>query len=35
MAVRTDMLGVTSIVRALGLVPVCYDRILDFFHTEQ
>jgi hypothetical protein len=33
MAVRTDMLGVTSIVRALGLVPVCYDRILDFFHS--
>jgi hypothetical protein len=32
MTVRTDMLGVSSIVRALGLVPACYDRILDFFH---
>ena len=25
--------GVTSIVRALGLGPVCYDRLLDFFHS--
>jgi hypothetical protein len=33
MTVRTDMLGVSSIVRALGLVPACYDRILDFFHS--
>jgi len=30
--VRTDHLGVTSIVRALGLKEHCYDRILDFFH---
>lgn len=33
MTVRTDLLGVSSIVRALGLVPTCYDRILDFFHS--
>ena len=33
MTVRTDLMGVTSIVRALGLVPTCYDRILDFFHS--
>lgn len=33
MTVRTDLLGVSSIVRALGLVPSCYDRILDFFHS--
>ncbi len=33
MTIRTDLMGVTSIVRALGLLPVCYDRILDFFHS--
>jgi hypothetical protein len=33
MTVRTDLMGVTSIVRALGLLPVCYDRILDFLHS--
>ena len=32
MTVRIDLLGVTSIVRALGLTQPCYDRILDFFH---
>jgi hypothetical protein len=32
-AARKDLLGVTSIVRALGLEPACYDRILDFFHS--
>ena len=32
MTVRTDLLGVTSIVRALGLQSACYDRILDFLH---
>lgn len=31
--VRDDLLGVTSLVRALGLQAVCYDRILDFFHS--
>ncbi len=34
MTVRTDLLGVTSIVRVLGLLPICYDRILDFFHSS-
>jgi hypothetical protein len=33
MTIRKDLLGVTSIVRALGLRPVCYDRLLDFFHS--
>lgn len=32
MTVRIDLLGVTSIVRAMGLKQFCYDRILDFFH---
>jgi hypothetical protein len=30
---RKDLLGVTSIVRAVGLEPACYDRLLDFFHS--
>jgi hypothetical protein len=30
---RKDLLGVTSLVRALGLEPACYDRLLDFFHS--
>jgi hypothetical protein len=33
MTVRQDLRGVTSIVRALGLEPACYDRLLDFFHS--
>lgn len=33
MTVRTDFMGVTSIVRALGFLPACYDRILDFYHS--
>src|SRR5260370_7028686 len=33
MTVPKDLLGVTSIVRALGLEPTCYDRLLDFFHS--
>jgi len=33
MSVRKDLLGVTSLVRALGLEPACYDRLLDFFHS--
>ena len=32
-SVREDLLGVTSLVRSLGLQPLCYDRILDFFHS--
>lgn len=31
--VRKDLLGVSSIIRALGLKEFCYDRILDFYHT--
>ncbi len=34
MIVRSDLLGVTSIVRALGLKPFCYDRIGDSFHSD-
>jgi len=34
MTTRTDLMGVTSIVRALGLLGVCYDRLLDFFHSS-
>jgi len=33
MTTRQDLLGVASIVRALGLEPACYDRLLDFFHS--
>ena len=33
MTTRKDLMGVTSIVRAMGLAPVCYDRLLDFFHS--
>ena len=33
MCVRPDLLGVTSIVRALGLAARCYDRLLEFFHS--
>lgn len=31
--VREDLWGVTSLVRALGLKAMCYDRLLDFFHS--
>jgi len=31
--VRDDWLGVTSIVRGLGLQAMCYDRLLDCFHS--
>jgi len=33
MTARPDLLGVTSIVRGLGLDEKYYDRILDFFHS--
>lgn len=33
MTVRTELLGVTSIVRALGLQEKYYDRLLDSFHS--
>jgi hypothetical protein len=32
--VRPDLLGVSSIMRGLGLAEVCYDRVLDFFHSK-
>lgn len=31
--IRGDLAGVTSIVRALGLRAMLYDRLLDFFHS--
>ena len=34
MTVRTDLLGVTSTIRALGLQQQCYDRLLDAFHSS-
>lgn len=34
MCVRGDLLGVTSLVRALGLRERCYDRLLDLFHSR-
>ena len=33
MTVRTDLLGVTSLVRGLGLLAICYDRMLDLLHS--
>ena len=30
---RGDLLGVSSIVRSLGLAARCYDRLLDCFHS--
>jgi hypothetical protein len=33
MTTRRELAGVTSIVRALGLKPAFYDRLLDFFHS--
>jgi len=33
MTTRKDLLGVASIVRALGLEAACYGRLLDFFHS--
>lgn len=32
--VRGDFLGVTSLIRALGLQERCYDRLLDCFHSR-
>ena len=31
--VRTDAYGVSSIVRALGLDPLCYECLVNFFHS--
>ncbi len=33
LTVRGDLLGVTSLVRALGLKPECYERMLGLFHS--
>lgn len=32
--IRSDLAGVTSLIRALGLKAFCYDRLLDFFHSK-
>jgi hypothetical protein len=34
LTVRTDWLGVTSIIRALDLSPTCYECLLHFFHAS-
>lgn len=34
MTIRVDLAGVTSFVRVLGLQASCYDRILDFLHSN-
>ena len=34
MTVRTELLGVTSTIRALGLKQTYYDRLLDSFHSS-
>ena len=31
-SVRTDLFGVSSFIRVLGLTSQCYDHLLDFFH---
>lgn len=31
--IRSDLRGVTSLVRAVGLRPDCYDRLLGMFHS--
>lgn len=33
LSIRNDLLGITSIIRVLGLKAFCYDRLLDFFHS--
>ena len=33
LSIRTELLGVTSFIRCLGLCECCYDRLLDFFHS--
>lgn len=34
MSIRYDLLGVTSIIRSLGMKETAYDRLLDFFHSK-
>jgi hypothetical protein len=31
--IRPDIMGVTSIIRAIGIMDCYYDRLLDFFHS--
>lgn len=31
---RSDLYGVTSVIRALGLLPACYPCLLHFFHSS-
>jgi DDE superfamily endonuclease len=33
LCLRPDLAGVTSLVRSLGLLDACYDRLLHFFHS--
>jgi len=33
-SIRSDLMGVTSIVRSIGLRSIYYDRLLDFFHSK-
>ena len=34
LTVRTELMGVTSLIRALGLHQRFYDNLLDSFHSE-
>lgn len=34
LSIRSDLFGVTSIVRSIGLKSIYYDRLLDFFHSK-
>ena len=34
LTVRHDLCGVTSLIRAVGLKEVFYDRLLDLFHSK-
>ena len=34
MTVRGDLLGVTSLIRALGMKEKCYERMLGLFHSS-
>ena len=34
LTLRPDLRGVTSLIRALGLKEIFYDRLLDFFHSK-
>jgi hypothetical protein len=34
LCIRSDLAGVSSIIRSLGLQDACYDRLLDMFHSR-